>query len=283
MSLNRTGTYDTTELLLGRGILYVTDLDADTGLPATGAWFDMGAISEMNETITTEKFEHFNSRTGFKTKDVSVVSSREMAVSFQIESLGAQNLARFLIGTSTGGVTNGAVAGFTEYTMITNVEKGRWYDIVNSSGVRCYNITPGNLTVEKSGAPDTALVLDTDYTLDAEMGRIFILTTGVVLMSGVDEVDVTLTAAAGAGTVDTVSSLTAASGFVALKFIGENPLDSSQRQERLYHKVALAPNGDLGLISDEAAKMGFEGVVQQSNATAHASNPYSLVTDLTPA
>jgi len=282
MAFNEVGTYQTKDIVLERGILYVADLNAGTGLPADGGWEDMGSVTEVSETITTEKFEHFNSRTGFKTKDISIISSRELGIGFTCESQSSQNLARFLLGIATRAVTNASVAGFTEWLAYSNVVLGRWYDVVSSAGVRAYNITTANLLVEKDGAPDVTLVEGTDYTLDAEMGRIFLLAAAVNIAAG-DEMNMTLTAAAGAGTVDTVTSLTATSGFVALKFIGENPINSSKRQEILYHKVQIIPNGDRALISDEAITMAFEGTVQQSDVAAHANHKFSITTDLTDA
>lgn len=282
MAFNETGTYKTTDIVLGRGILYVADLNPTTGLPADGGWEDMGSVIEVNETITTEKFEHFNSRTGFKTKDISIISSREMGISFTCESQTAQNLARFQLGIASRAQTNAAVAGFTEHTAYNNVVLGRWYDVVSSTGARAYNINNTDLVVEKSGAPDVLLVEGTDYTVDEEMGRIFLLSTAVNIAAG-DEMDMTLAAAAGAGTVDKVAGMMASSGFVALKFIGENPINSSKRQEVLYHKVQLTPSGDRALISDEAGTMAFEGTVQQSDAAAHVNDKFSLTTDITDA
>lgn len=280
MALNRTGTPNTNDYNLGRGIGYIAVLDSND-LP-TKDQFDLGNIVTFTTNITTESLQHQSSRTGFKTTDLDIVTSREQAISFELDEQNDQNLAEFLLGIATGGVTNAAVAGFTEYLAVTDVVLGRWYNVQNSTGVRAYNINNTDLVVEKDGAPDVLLVEGTDYTVDEEMGRIFLKHNAVNIAAG-DDMNFTLAAAAGAGTIDQVSSLTATAKYLQVVFIRENPVDSSTREEFVFRKVQLSPNGDLALISDEIGKMGFTGRLSRSNNTAHAASPYLLKTDLTPA
>lgn len=282
MALNKTGTPDTNDIVLGRGKLYIAANDSSTDLPTTG-FRDCGNCPAFTVTVTTESLKHQSSMTGYKTTDIDVVISREIsAVAFDLEEQSDQNLALWMLGTTSSAQTNGTVAGFTEYAMITSVTKGLWYPIVNSTGVRCYNITTGNLTVEKSGSPDTPLVEGTDYVLNTEMGLIFFKTTSSTL-SNSDQVDVTLAAAAGAGTVDKVFALMDSARTYCVLFIEENPNDGSALKEYRFHKVQVAPSGDLAKISDDWGKMSFSGSAQKSNATSLSASPYVTITDLSDA
>lgn len=279
MGLNDTGTPNVNNYNLGRGIGYIALLDAND-LP-TEKQRDLGNIPSFTTTVTTESLQHQSSRTGFKTTDVDIITSREQSLSFELEEQDYQNLALFLLGTATENVTNAAVAGFAEYTMATDVVLGRWYNIQNSSGVRAYGIDKTKLTVEKSGAPDVALVENTDYTVDEEGGRIFLLHNATNIAAG-DEMDVTLAADGTASAVDQVSSLTGSAAYYQITFMRENPVNSSKREEWVFRKVQLGPNGDLGLVSDEIGKMGFSGRLSASGNALHTASPYLLVTDMTP-
>lgn len=279
MSLNRTGTPDTNDIVIGRGKVYIAANSSVTDLPVEDAFRDCGNCPAFTVTVTTESLKHQSSMTGYKTTDIDVIISREIsAVAFDLEEQSDQNLALWLLGTLGSAQTNAAVAGFADYAMIPVVTLGKWYPIKSSTGVRAYNITAGNVTVQKT--PATALVLGTDYELNLEMGLIFFKTTGVVVVNG-DSIDVTLAAAAGAGTVDRVFALMDTARTYSIIFVEENPNDGSALKEYRFHKVQVAPTGDLAKISDDWGKMSFSGSAQKSNATSLATSPYVTITDLT--
>lgn len=281
MALNTSGNPNTNDYVLGRGIIYLAKLDPATDLPDANGFRDLGNAPAFKVTVTTESLKHQSSRTGFKTTDVDVIISREIsAVAFDLEEQNDQNIALFFMGNTNSAETNAAVAGFAEYQMIPAVKLGSWYQIKDSTGVRAYNITAANLTVEISGAPDTALVLGTDYLVNEEMGLIQFIHTPSVLVDDGDPIDVTLAAAAGAGNVDQVFGLVAEAATYAVMFIEENPIDSSAMKEWLFHKVQIAPTGDLEKIGDTIGKMSFAGGAQKCNAAIRADSPYVTVTDL---
>lgn len=268
---NTTGKSNTGDLILGRGTIYVCDIGGSGGTTKGKAWRDLGNATAFSCNISTQKLEHKSSRSGLAVIDKSVVTEQKAEIKFTLDEINAENAALFFSGAKATH-TNVAIAGFSEYAMITSVTKGRWYDIVNSSGERAYDVAAGDLTVEKSGSPDTALVLNTDYELDSKMGRIFILSTGVVLADG-DQVDVTLAAAAGAKPVTEVRGQTQTSTLVAVKFIGENPANNDKQFEFQAHQVQLASDGDFAMIGEQFATLGFSGVLE-SNETEDADAPY---------
>lgn len=264
---NTTGTPNTDDYNLGRGVIYIAALNA-SGKPDTAGWRDLGNVPEFNVSLESETLEHRSSRRGLQVTDKEVIISQDMNLSFAIDELNHENLALFFSGEKATH-TNVAVAGFAKYTMISAVTLGRWYDIVNSSGNRAYDIDATKLTLEEGGV--TALTEGVDYTVDAVMGRVFFLTTAVSLVGGQD-ISVTLAADAGAKAVNEVRGLTQTSVTVALKFVAENPADDDKQTEYEFHQVDLKADGDFGLISDEFTQMGFTAAAE-ANTTGYPNSP----------
>lgn len=269
---NTTGKPSADNYKLGRGEVFISELV--NNLPKE--WRHVGNVPDFGYTVETETLKHQSSMSGLKTTDKEVTLSQEVRVSFGMEEVDDfNNLALFLHGDIATPV-NAAIAGFAEHAMVVGVKKGRWYDIVSAAGVRAYDITAGNLTVEKSGATDVALVLGTDYELDTVMGRIFLLSTAVNIADG-DTMDVTLAAEAGAKTLERVRGLKNSGKVVAVKFIAANPANSDKKKEWQFHKVTLKAEGDLALIGDDWQQMKVGGSCE-SNPTADANSPFFSVT-----
>jgi hypothetical protein len=276
MAKNLTGLPNTGDYTLGRGIVYESGIVTSTEKPDDNGWRDLGNAPEFNVSIETEKLEHKSSRAGLQVVDKEVILSQKMTINFSLDELNDENVASFLSG-ETAAHTNVAIAGFANYEMVAAVVLGRWYDIVNSSGERAYDIDTTDLALtETSGAP-VALVENTDYTLDLKMGRIFLLSTATNIAAG-EPMSVELTAEATAKPVEEVRGLTQGNIVRAIKFIGENPANSNKKCEYQFHKVTLASEGDLALIGDEYAVMAFSGTVEQSTL-ADADAPYVRIRD----
>lgn len=271
---NLTGEPQTRDYNLGRGIVYFAELDTVTNLP--GAWRDLGNAPEFNITVALETLKHFSSRQGLKVTDAEVTLSQDVGFTFKLDEINHENLALTFSGTQAA-LTNASVAGFAEHTMIDSVEMGRWYDIVNASNVRAYDVALANLTVELSGTVDTALVEGVDYDLDIEMGRIFIRADGIVVVAG-DSIDVTLAAAAGANGVDEVLALTQTAVVGALKFIGTNPNDNDRKSEYTFWQVKVKADGDLALIGDDWTQLGYTGTGERNASVPGDSKTLSVRT-----
>lgn len=266
---NTTGLPQTDDYNLGRGIVYFADIDAVTGLPK--AFRDMGNAPEFNISIEVETLEHQSSREGLKITDKEVTISQKINIALSLDEINFENMAELFAGQKATH-TNVAVAGFAEIDKyIVGVQLGRWYDIRNASGERAYNIDAGDLTLEKDGAPDVLLVEGTDYTLDLEMGRFFLLSTAVNIAAG-DDLNSTLAAKAGASSVSEVQALIKTTVSGALKFIGENPADADRKTEYHFHQISLKADGDFSLIGDEFTVMQFTGVAER-NLLADSASP----------
>ncbi len=89
---------------LGKGILKFNRLDAD-GLPE--GLRDLGNAPNFTITPVLETLDHFSSRTGIKTKDLSVDTMVGATVKFTLEEYDKDNLALALLATVDGNVIHG--------------------------------------------------------------------------------------------------------------------------------------------------------------------------------
>jgi hypothetical protein len=275
MGPNTTGKPNTSDYSLGRGVIYFSLID-NAGKPL--AWRDLGNAPEFNVSIEKETLEHQSSRSGLKVVDKEVVISQSVSCAFKLDELNHENLAAFFSGEKAA-YTNAAIAGFAEWVMVPDgkLEAGRWYDIQSSAGARAYGIDFTKLTVkDNQGAPVT-LVKDTDYEVDAKMGRIFTISTSTAIATAIAAgkgLKVTLTADGTAHAVNEVRALTQSAVKGALKFIGENPANNDEKSELVFHQISLKADGDFGLISDEFTQMGFTGKAEKNTSnTLVAASP----------
>ena len=275
--VNTTGVPNTNDYNLGRGIVYFSLLDTN-GLP-TGGYRDLGNAPEFNVSFETETLEHQSSRLGLKVTDKEVVISQKCKLSLTLDEINFDNLAIVMSGTALNdqdlnlykvGVGNTVICLSAAYT------PNRWYDLKDPvTGKRAFNITtPADLVVKMNGG-GTTLVLNTDYTVDYKMGRIFMKKATITV-----DLSFTLTLNAGAVPVDLVRALTTSSISGALKFISSNPADGDKYTEYQFHKVSLKPQGDFALIGDDWSKMQLEGAAE-SNTAADASSPICTITTFT--
>lgn len=273
---NSTGTTQTQDYNLGRGVIYIAALDGSTGLP--GPYRDLGNAPSFSLNVSVEELIHQSSRAGLKTTDKKITISQSVGFSFVLEELSAENMALFFSGAATT-ATNPAVAGVAEYQASASLVKGRWYPIYHqTTGVRAMNLTEvGDVTVihDKAGANDT-LVNVTDYTVDLKMGMVFLNTTGSTAVGG-NTLHITLAAdAAPVASVSQVRGATTSQVDYALKFVGVNPVDGDQQFEVELHSVQVSADGDFSLISEgDLTQMPFTGVAQQ-NASWLDSNSTTM-------
>lgn len=283
MRNNTTGLPDTRDYNLGRGIVYVSLLNT-AGRPVS--FRDMGNATEFNINVESETLEHRSSRSGLADVDKEVELSRAMTLSVTFDELNLQNVADFLAG-EIATHTNVAVAGFAEWEMVPagTLVAGRWYDIKNSSHNRAYDVRTADITVKTTNGTPVTLALNTDYTVDTEMGRIFILSTSAAVATAVtagEGLDVTLAAYVSARGVDEVRALSKTTARVAIKFIAENPADDGSKTEFNFHAVTLKAEGDFGLISDEWTTMQFTGKAEK-NTQASSTSPTLTIRKVRPA
>lgn len=229
---------------LGRGELHFDRFSDPINFVLGGERY-IGNSPEFSATIESENLDHYNSDRGVREKDESIVLQTNRTASFITDNVSPENLALFFFGTSEIFSTAGATVADEA---LNDVKKGLTYQLgmssTNPSGVR--NVTA--VTVSKGA---TTLVLNTDYTLDAALGRVTLLSTSVTVLDG-DDLTVDYTVASQTRE-RVISGSSAIAG--ALRFISYNP--QGKRYDWYMPYVKLSPNGDFALKGDEWQQIPF--------------------------
>lgn len=267
MAINTTGKPDTRDYFLGRGIIYLAELDANS-LPKE--WRDLGNSPAFSITVESEELLHQLSRTGLRVTDKRITLSQDISLSFQLDEISHDNLALFFTGT-TNSITNPAVAGvgtmMAPVAITADAVLGRWYDLktayTGAGNPTAFSATSVPKIRRTSGIP-MDLVENTDYEIDRFMGRVFIKHNAVNVAAGDDIAWYSAADATAPATLQLMKALKGTVKDYALKFIAENPANSSEKIEYDFHSVQISADGDLSLIGDEFAVAGFSGSAQKN-------------------
>ena len=261
--INRTGLPQTTDYFLGRGSLHAGVIDSVTGKPAH--FRHLGNVVSFTLNSEIETLEHQNSRSEVKAVDREIILSQKIGVSMVLdEATNFENLALFFSGTATKDTTNAARVTVTNQLAHADAAKGYSYELVNSTGVRLYDINPGSLVVRSGGvSPGTTLLVEgTDYTVDVRWGTIFLLTTGAHVDG--DNLWFTYTSAGTEKLVDVVDMLTTSKQSVFLRFKAINAANNDKQMLVDLHSVTLKAEGDFSMIGEEYAEMTLTGVAEKN-------------------
>lgn len=267
MSLNLQGTPNTRDYLLGRGALYLAQIDPATGLALE--FRHLGNAPSFTLNLATEEVTHKSSLTSASAVDKRVVTSQQIGFSFELdEATNFENIALFLQGT-TESVTNPAVAGvgtaMARQNLATAAVLGRWYDLRRESDNQraIFSAT----SVPKIYNEDTMMlaVLGTDYTIEKETGRVFILTTATGISAGDELTWYSAADASAPASLQFVHGLKDSQRNYALKYVAINASDNSNISEVMLYSVSVSADGDFGMIGDDFAKMSFKGLAQQNS------------------
>lgn len=224
---------------LGKGKLYFQQ----TG--QTGELF-LGNCPEFNFTIAADNLDHFSSTGGIKVKDDSATLQINRTGTILCDNISDENMVLYL-GASISDVTQVATAVTAEE--LGNVKKGYFYQLGkttnNPQGVR--NVTA--VTLNKGATP---LVLNTDYTLDAALGRVRFNESSVTVS---DNDAITANYTPGAGTRKRIVTGSSATIEGSMRYISDNP--RGKNRDWYFAKVTLRPNGDFSTIGDDWQNIGF--------------------------
>ena len=278
--INTTGNPNTDDYNLGRGIVYFAALGTN-GLPSTDGYEDLGNAPQFTVSMEVEDLDHFSSRTGLKVLDKKFIISQSVNITFQLDELRYQNIARFLSG-DTSLYNNGHDTVFSDVVITTGLVQGRWYDLWNSPTLatrrRVYDLNAAGFAFTFEESTPTPMVESVDYILDRIMGRIQVVVGSIVATNG-DTIQWTSTVAATTpADLDQVDGLTDTLIEGALKFISDNPGSDGNRDEYQFHKVQIRADGDLSLIGDEVTVMGFAGAALVNNAVTDTSKVVTVRT-----
>jgi len=231
--------------VLGRGKLYFDRFLPNTEIN-TGERY-LGNTPEFSLSVETEEVQHYSSEEGLKIKDESVTLQVDYSGTFTTDNIDLDNIAAFFFGSKTA-QTESAATGSED--TLEGVQQGRYYQLgmsgANPVGLRQVTVTD----VEDAGGGGSTYTPGTDYTVEPDLGRIYIVEGGNIA----DGTDIDVTYDVAGHTHDLVVS---GSDLIygALRFISFNGVG---RQTDFYMpKVALRPNGEFALKGDDWQQFGF--------------------------
>lgn len=276
---NTTGVPDAKEYHVGGGKLYLAELLA-SGLP--GAFRLVGNVPELTITNATETYEHKSSTTPVPVQDFSAIIAVSASGKFTLENKNAENLALFFLG-DTADYVNPAIAGFSSNLVAAgagNLVKNSWYQIMTSTGGPAFDVDGTKIALATSNATPVSLVQDTDYTLDAVTGMVFIKDTAKITtaISGAEGITCVATADAAASPVDHVKVLSDTSKKVAMRIVSINSADNNKVSILDFHKVSLAADGDTNLITTEVSGLPMSFQVEENTAYTNRADIYTPTT-----
>lgn len=227
---------------LGKGELHFSRFKSGTRVPEGFRY--LGITPEFNLTIETEYLDLFNSDHGIREKVRSVPVETTRQGSLTCVDIDKDNLAYFFFG-SKATVSQTALTGQTE--TFTDVVVGHSYQVGLSAATPTGVKSLTNVVV-KVGA--TTHTLNTDYTLNAELGIVTIIDGGAINTGD----DVIVEYDREAKSFDQVISGTEPIEG-ALRYIADNPEGENIDYYMAY--VKLSPNGDFSLKTEEWQTLPF--------------------------
>lgn len=239
-----------TNVMLGKGKVYFDRLDSSGD--STGERF-LGNCTTFELSTSDELRDMYSSAEQSSPLLKSVNVRRTQEFNITLNEFTQENMALALMG-DVSALAQGASSVTDEVK--TYVSQGVYYQTTyrNISAV----------VVEPSGG-GAAWVLNTDYTVDATTGRIYVIVGGGIVADF--QVDYTY----GADTSVTVRSGVdnLIEGFI--RFIGD-PAAGPVWECEIW-KVSISPEGAVGFISDDYAEFTLKGKVL-ADSTNHADEPY---------
>lgn len=242
----------TNNYTLGRGEVHFARFQGTTQNPKGFRY--IGNTPEFSLTIEQEVLDHFNSDHGIREKDESIALQVNRSGTFTTDNIDIANVAMFFFGEEeTVTEVGGAISG----EEVSDVEQGLYYQLGISAsrpagakglvGAEDDSNSSGAFTVtenDSNSAGGTPFVYGTDYTVDAETGRLYIVVGGGIA----DGTDLLVSYTIKASTFSRViSGSEPVEG--AMQFIAFNPVGDDI--DYYFPWIKVSPNGDYALKSDE--------------------------------
>lgn len=233
----------------GQGRIYLAERDATTGVAGTPRW--VGDVSAFSVKLAVEKVEHKESFSGQRALVRSFPIGKSATIDMTLHQVDTDNLALTLNGTSTSTVT-GTV---TAETLPADMVVGQQVSLANP-GVSAVVIT------DSTGTPLT-LTAGTDYTVDADFGRVTVLNLGAYVQP--------FKAAYSYAARKSVGMFTTGQKNFTLRYEGVNLAEGNAPVIVDLYKLAPDPLAELALITtgnDVAGMQITGGVLLDSTKSA---------------
>lgn len=214
---------------LARGKLLIRK-DGESG------WQDFAHISELTVNVTTEKLEHFSSRSGLKKRDKSITTQMVAGGSCTVDLPILDNI-RLFFQSETKSELSQAAAALAAVTF-TIAGFGKWIHLGK------YKFDPVDTFTVTNTAADTTYTEDVDYVVDRVNGLLAPIEGGLITAS--QDVKVTCDYLADERVRIDAGEVTQQQYHVW--FIGDPAAGVNQDIKGFAN---LAPSGDLALIGDD--------------------------------
>lgn len=222
---------------LGRGKIFFSLFKPGGYIPSGFRY--LGNTPEFSLTIEQEKLDHFSSDYGVRIKDKSIILQTDFSGNLTMDDINNDNLALFFFGAKSI-IAQTSLTANTE--VFADIVAATSYQLGLADGMPTGVRAVTNVVVTKS--PSTVLVLNTDYTLDADRGVISLIDGGAATSGSSLSVAFDRSAKSRA---QVISGSTQLQG--ALKFESANP--EGEKNDYYMPYVRLGPNGDFSLKTDE--------------------------------
>lgn len=237
---------------LGRGKVYFDVFTAQT-TTKTGERY-LGNTPSFNLTTQSENLDHFDADEGIKTKDDSVTLSLNRTGNFVTDNIDPDNVALFFL----------AESDIASQAADTDVD----FAVALPLGDRYYQL--GATTANPSGDRSVSNVvcsvgvLDTDFTVDETLGRVYIVADALI------DGEATVTFTYDTAAKDRKQIITSNSATVdgALRFIAANPKGTNL--DYYMPKVKLSPNGDYELKGESWQQISLSVEINKLNDDTEA-------------
>lgn len=223
--------------VLGAGYFLVRNPDEDS-------WYYLAQTAELTVSVESERAELWgvDKPTAEKLEDVITQITRNGSTAFR--DINRETLRRFFAAAVADVAEAGSLANTEDFVVKalgTYIQLGSNDPDAPAYGWRGVSSVS---IVEDPGVGDVPLVLDTDYTLDAEEGIIKILESATAVAAGET---IRVTYDVDASTTEVVSTGANASEILEVMFVSDNTRGINRR----YHfpKVDMGPAGELALKS----------------------------------
>jgi len=251
---------DTDNYILGKGKVYFDRLDSDGN--RTGE-IDLGNTPAFTLTPSIESLDHYESMSGIREKDKSVDTSIGFTGTFTLDEYARENLKLALM-------NDGGEASYTQVTGHQTNEPitarlGKWVPL-SKRNVHAVNVTDSTGTV--------TYVADTDYAVDASIGRIRAIPGGSISDAQALLVDYNYDATE----YPKVSALSDSTIEGYVRFVGAPAVGPTYELE--IWRVKIKPSGDIPWITEEWGQIPFEMEVLK-DAENHPSEPWFILIDKT--
>jgi len=230
---------------LGRGQLFFGQYAAGTQIPKGEMYF--GNTPELSFAAEQETLDHYNSDEGVRQKDDSVILQQDYMGNFITDNISPENLALFFLGEASTLTDAGSTVTDEAHAAVS---PGSYYQLgVSDTMPAGARLVSSVVVTDDAGTPVTFDVTD-DYTVDLELGRVYIVPGGAITEGTNLQISYTIGASSRMKVISKGKTIEG-----SLRYIAKNPAGDNIDYFMPY--VKLMPNGDFALKGDEWQQLSF--------------------------